>query len=43
MLPVTHSIEATAPAVDPMFHSNPKDQNHKEDPREEVPAVVLSS
>lgn len=43
ILPMTHSIEAVVPEVDPLFHSNPKDQNHKEDPQEEVQAVFASS
>lgn len=42
-LPGIHSIAAVVPAVDMMFHSNPKDHDHKEDPQGGVPAVSVSS
>lgn len=38
-----HSREVEVPEVDLMYHSNPKDHGHKEDPQEEAPAVVVSS
>ena len=43
LLPETHNIEAVVPEVDLLFHSNPKDHIHREDPPEEVPAVFVFS
>ena len=43
ILPEIHSREVVVPKVGLMFHSNPKDHIHKEDPQEEVPEAFLSS
>lgn len=43
ILPEIHSREVVVPEVGLMFHSNPKDHIHKEDPQEEVPEVSVSS
>lgn len=42
-LPETRSIAVGVPIADQMFHNDPKDQSHKEDPQEEVPAASVSS
>jgi hypothetical protein len=39
LLPETRSIEAVVLTIGLLSHSNPKAHIHREDPREEVPAV----
>ena len=42
-LPKTRSIAVGAPKADLMFHNDPKDHSHKEDPQGEVRASSVSS